>query len=156
MSVHFLKIKTMKTYIQKSFLILLFSLLFILSACSHKGKVDTVSKADPRDKSAQPEIKKVEFGGELEKNLEVVRITQGKADGNLLRMQVEIKNYSSKDVQFTHKIEWFDDDGFWVKDTSLVWKSLMIRPKESKMIESISTRPGVSAFRLKIKPAKNP
>ena len=146
----------MKTYIQKSFLILLFSLLFILSACSHKGKVDTVSKADPRDKSAQPEIKKVEFGGELEKNLEVVRITQGKADGNLLRMQVEIKNYSSKDVQFTHKLEWFDDDGFLVKDTSLVWKPLMIRPKESKMIESISTRPGVSAFRLKIKPAKNP
>ena len=80
----------MKTNIQKSFSTLFFSLLFILSACSQKGKVDTVAKADPRDKSAQPELKKVEFGGELEKALEVVRITQGKADGNLLRMQVEI------------------------------------------------------------------
>jgi hypothetical protein len=48
-----------------------------------------------RYKTAQPELKKVEFGGELEKALEVVRITQGKAVGNLLRMQVEIKNYSS-------------------------------------------------------------
>ena len=99
---------------------------------------------------------KVEFGGELEKALEVVRITQGKADGNLLRMQVEIKNYSSTEVQFTHKLEWLDDEGFLVKDTSLVWKALMIRPGESKMIESIATRPGVSAFRLKIQPAKNP
>ncbi|MDG1356241.1 MAG: YcfL family protein [Opitutales bacterium] len=146
----------MKTYIQKSFSTFFFSLLFVLSACSHKGIVGTVGKTDPQDKSAQPEVTKVEFGGELEKALEVVRITQGKADGNLLRMQVEIKNYSSTEVQFTHKLEWLDDEGFLVKDTSLVWKALMIRPGESKMIESIATRPGVSAFRLKIQPAKNP
>ena len=146
----------MKTNIQKSFSTLFFSLLFILSACTQKGKVGTVGKADPRDKSAQPELKKVEFGGELEKALEVVRITQGKADGNLLRMQVEIKNYSSKEVQITHKLEWLDEEGFLVKDTSLVWKALMIRPGESKMIESIASQPGVSAFRLKIQPAKNP
>jgi uncharacterized protein YcfL len=146
----------MKTYIQKSFSTFFFSLLFILSACSQKGKVGTVGKKDPQDKSAQPEVNKVEFGGELEKALEVVRITQGKADENLLRMQVEIKNYSSTEVQFTHKLEWLDDEGFLVKDTSLVWKALMIRPGESKMIESIATRPGVSAFKLKIQPAKNP
>jgi uncharacterized protein YcfL len=146
----------MKTYIQKSFSTFFLSLLFILFACSQKRKVGTVGKKDPQDKSAQPEVKKVEFGGELEKALEVVRITQGKADENLLRMQVEIKNYSSTEVQFTHKLEWLDDEGFLVKDTSLVWKALMIRPGESKMIESIATRPGVSAFRLKIQPAKNP
>ena len=41
-----------------------------------------------------------------------------------------------------------------VKDTNLVWKGLMIRPGESKMIESVSSRPWVTAFRLKIQLCK--
>jgi len=116
--------------------------------------VGTVSKKDPKDARAVPEIKKVEFGAGLEKVLDVVRITQGKKE-DLLHIQVELKNTSSKEVKISHKLEWLDDNGFLVKDTSLVWKALMVRPGESKMIESVSTRPRVSAFRLKIQPAKN-
>ena len=123
-------------------------------SCAEKGKVGTVSKKDPKDTRAVPEIKKVEFGAGLEKVLDVVRITQGKKE-DLLHIQVELKNTSSKEVKISHKLEWLDDNGFLVKDTSLVWKALMIRTGESKMIVSVSTRPGVSAFRLKIQPAKN-
>ena len=137
-----------------------FSILSLLSVlltfgCAKTGKVGTVSKKDPQDQSPQPEIKKVEFGGGLEKALSVVRITQGKIDGDLLRIQVELKNISSNEVTLTHKLEWLDQKGFLVRDTSLVWKALMIRPGESKMIESISSRPGVTTFRLKVQPAKN-
>jgi len=128
--------------------------VFLMLSCAEKGKVGTVSKKDPKDTRAVPEIKKVEFGAGLEKVLDVVRITQGKKE-DLLHIQVELKNTSSKEVKISHKLEWLDDNGFLVKDTSLVWKALMIRPGESKMIESVSTRPGVSAFRLKIQPAKN-
>ena len=128
---------------------------FLMLSCADKGKVGTVSKKDPKDTRAVPDIKKVEFGAGLEKVLDVVRITQGKKAGDLLHIQVELKNTSSKEVNITHKLEWLDDDGFLVKDTSLVWKALMVRPGESQMIESVSTRPGVSAFRLKIQPAKN-
>jgi len=129
--------------------------IFLMLSCAEKGKVGTVSKKDPKDTRAVPDIKKVEFGAGLEKVLDVVRITQGKKAGDLLHIQVELKNTSSKEVNITHKLEWLDDDGFLVKDTSLVWKALMVRPGESQMIESVSTRPGVSAFRLKIQPAKN-
>ena len=129
--------------------------VFLMLSCAEKGKVGTVSKKDPKDTRAVPDIKKVEFGAGLEKVLDVVRITQGKKAGDLLHIQVELKNTSSKEVNITHKLEWLDDDGFLVKDTSLVWKALMVRPGESQMIESVSTRPGVSAFRLKIQPAKN-
>jgi hypothetical protein len=128
---------------------------FLMLSCAEKGKVGTVSKKDPKDTRAVPDIKKVEFGAGLEKVLDVVRITQGKKAGDLLHIQVELKNTSSKEVNITHKLEWLDDDGFLVKDTSLFWKALMVRPGESQMIESVSTRPGVSAFRLKIQPAKN-
>jgi hypothetical protein len=129
--------------------------VFLMLSCAEKGKVGTVSKKDPKDTRAVPDIKKVEFGAGLEKVLDVVRITQGNKAGDLLHIQVELKNTSSKEVNITHKLEWLDDDGFLVKDTSLVWKALMVRPGESQMIESVSTRPGVSAFRLKIQPAKN-
>ena len=129
--------------------------VFLMLSCAEKGKVGTVSKKDPKDTRAVPDIKKVEFGAGLEKVLDVVRITQGKKAGDLLHIQVELKNTSSKEVNITHKLEWLDDDGFLIKDTSLVWKALMVRPGESQMIESVSTRPGISAFRLKIQPAKN-
>ena len=137
-----------------------FSILSLLGVlltfgCAEKGRVGTVSKKDPQDQSPEPEMKKVEFGGGLEKSLDVVRITQGKAEGDLLRIQVELKNISSKEIFLSHKLEWLDQEGFLVKDTSLVWKALMIRPGESKMIESISSRPGVTTFRLKVQPAKN-
>ena len=143
-----------------NYLFLKFSILSLLGflltfGCAKTGKVGTVSKKDPQDQRPLPEMKKVEFGGGLEKALNVVRITQGKTDGDLLRMQVELKNISSKEVAITHRLEWLDQEGFLVRDTSLVWKALMIRPGESKMIESISSRPGVTAFRLKVQPSKN-
>ncbi len=137
------------------FSLLPFLCLLLFSSCARKETVGTVSKKVPQDQSPEPEMKKVEFGGGLEKSLDVIRITQGKAEGDLLRIQVELKNISSKEVMLTHKLEWLDQEGFLVKDTSLVWKALMIRPGESKMIESISSRPGVTTFRLKVQPAKN-
>ena len=143
-----------QTFIKMLFLSFVLG-VFLMLSCAEKGKVGTVSKKDPKDTRAVPDIKKVEFGAGLEKVLDVVRITQGKKVGDLLHIQVELKNTSSKEVNITHKLEWLDDDGFLVKDTSLVWKALMVRPGESQMIESVSTRPGVSAFRLKIQPAKN-
>ena len=132
----------------------MFGVLLMVS-CAEKGRVGTVSKKDPKDTRVVPEMKKVELGAGLEKVFDVVRITQGKKAGDLLHIQVEVKNISSKEVSITHKLEWLDDNGFLVKDTSLVWKAMLVRPGESKMIESISTRPEVSAFRLKIQPAKN-
>ena len=137
---------------------LLISILgfLLVSSCAKNGKVGMVSKKDSQDQASHPEMKKVEFGGGLDKVLDVIGVIQGKVGGDLLRIQVELKNNSSKEVNFTHKLEWLDNEGFLVKDTSLAWRSLMIRPGESKMIESISTRPKVSAFRLKIQPAKNP
>ncbi|MGA1101943.1 MAG: DUF1425 domain-containing protein [Opitutales bacterium] len=87
---------------------------FLMLSCAEKGKVGTVSKKDPKDTRAVPDIKKVEFGAGLEKVLDVVRITQGKKAGDLLHIQVELKNTSSKEVNITHKLEWLDDDGFLV------------------------------------------
>ncbi len=138
-----------------TFLPICFLGLLLTVGCANKGKVGTVSKKDPHVLSTNPDLKKVEFAGGLENSLDVIRITQGKTDGDLLRIQVELKNISSKDIAITHKLEWLDQKGFLVRDSSLVWKALMIRPGESKMIESASTRPRVTAFRLNIQPAKN-
>ena len=65
------------------------SLLGVLLSfgCAKNGKVGTVSKKDAQDQSPEPEMKKVEFGGGLEKSLDVIRITQGKAEGDLLRIR---------------------------------------------------------------------
>ena len=55
-----------------------FSILSLLGVlltfgCAKNGKVGTVSKKDPMDQRAQPEMKKVEFEGGLEKALNVAQ-----------------------------------------------------------------------------------
>lgn len=98
--------------------------------------------------------KKIELGGGLNQVLQVGRVIQSSTKSGVLSAQVNIKNTSSKEVRFSYKFEWLDMDGLLVNNSALVWSSLLVRAGESKMIQSTSTTHNISAFILKIQPAK--
>jgi hypothetical protein len=62
----------MKINIQKSFSTLILFFTFYSFGMLTERKSWYGRQGRPSDKSAQPDLKKVEFGGELEKALEVV------------------------------------------------------------------------------------
>ena len=71
-------------------------------SCAEKGKVGTVSKEDPKDMRAIPEIKKVEFGAGW-KSFMWSGLPKVKKRATL-RIQVELKNTSNKEVKISHKL----------------------------------------------------
>ena len=136
-----------------SLIFILFAFFFI-SSCA-KNQVYSISKQDPLDESVQPVIRKVEFGEDLKDKLSVASIQQSKVSGNLTKIQIQLRNLTDQELKISYKIEWLNSDDMIVKNSSLVWSSILIRGGETVGIQSVGTSPDAINFIVKVQKAKN-
>jgi uncharacterized protein YcfL len=134
------------------FLALLF-IGFTSFACSTNPVYQTTKK-NPGDTSALPELKRVYMSSSLSRNLQVVSINQSKANEDLLRIQVNLANLTKKPLNLNYKIEWMDEAGIVINDSSAVWVPLYVRGAESVAVQSVSSSPKATNFWLKLQQAK--
>ena len=130
----------------------IFSLFFI--GCNSTNPVHQTTKEDPGDSSLLPELKRVFMDGGLEKDVQVVSINQGKVSEDLLRIQVNLKNLTKKSMNLNYKIEWMDQDGLVINDSSSTWLPVYVRGAEIVAIKSVASSPTVQNFWLKLQRAK--
>ena len=90
----------------------------------------------------------------LSKNLEVISVNQATANGDLLKIQVNLKNLSAKEMNLNYKVEWMDEAGIVINDSSAVWMPLYVRGAENVAVQSVSTTPRAKNFWLKLQKAK--
>ena len=90
----------------------------------------------------------------LSKNLEVVSVNQAIANGDLLKIQVNLYNLSKKELNLNYKVEWMDEAGIVINDSSAVWTPLYVRGAENVAVQSVSTTPRAKNFWLKLQKAK--
>ena len=90
----------------------------------------------------------------LSKNLEVVSVNQAIANGDLLKIQVNLHNLSKKELNLNYKVEWMDEAGIVINDSSAVWTPLYVRGAENVAVQSVSTTPRAKNFWLKLQKAK--
>jgi uncharacterized protein YcfL len=128
------------------------SLLFI--GCNSINPVHQTTKEDPGDSSLLPELKRVFMDGGLEKDVQVVSINQGKASEDLLRIQVNLKNLTKKSMNLNYKIEWMDQDGLVINDSSATWLPVYVRGAEIVAIKSVASSPTIQNFWLKLQRSK--
>ena len=133
------------------FYVLAFSPFF--SGCGNP--VVTARKADPNDESKQPDLKRFEIGGSLAKNLQVASVNQATVNGDLLKIQANVRNLKKDATRITYKIEWMDENGIVINDASGVWLPIRIRGGETAAIQSVATTPRAKDFRIKMQRAKN-
>ncbi len=131
-----------------------FSLFILLSGCGTTNPVHQTTKKDPSDTSSIPDLKRVFMDGGLERDVEVVSINQGKVNQNLLRIQVNLKNLTKKSMNLNYKVEWMDQDGIVIEDSSATWLSLYVRGAEIVAVQSVATSPNAKNFWLKLQRAK--
>jgi len=129
-----------------------FTLAVFWAGCNNP--VISAGKSDPNDKSKKPDLKRVEMGGSLARDLEIASINQTTVNENLLKIQANVRNVKGDDCRINYKIEWMDDDGIVINDSSAVWLPLRIRGGETAAIQSVATTPNASNFRIKIQKAK--
>ena len=135
--------------------LVLISILLFGGSCA-KNKVHSTSKGNPDDQSLEPVMKRVEFQGDLKDVLLVAGVKQSKVNEDLLKAEVRLQNLKDKEINLSYKIEWLDQDGMMVKDSSLVWFPLLIRGGESVAVQTVSTTTKAKNFHLKVQRAKNP
>ena len=131
------------------------SILLFGGSCA-KNKVHSTSKENPDDQSLEPVMKRVEFQGDLKDVLIVAGVKQSKVNEDLLKAEVRLQNLKDKEINLSYKIEWLDQDGMMINDSSLVWFSLLIRGGESVAVQTVSTTSKAKNFHLKVQRAKNP
>ena len=135
--------------------LVLISILLFGGSCA-KNKVHSTSKENPDDQSLEPVMKRVEFQGDLKDVLIVAGVKQSKVNEDLLKAEVRLQNLKDKEINLAYKIEWLDQDGMIINDSSLVWFSLLIRGGESVAVQTVSTTSKAKNFHLKVQRAKNP
>lgn len=131
-----------------------FSILLFLIACGTTNPVHQTTKKDPTDNSSIPELKRVFMDGGLERDIEVISINQGLANEDLLRIQVNLKNLTKKSMNLNYKVEWMDQDGIVLNDSSATWLPLYVRGSEIAAVQSVASSPKAKNFWLKLQLAK--
>ena len=135
-------------------LLVVFNALFFLIGCGTTNPVHQTTKKNPNDTNPIPELQRVFMDGGLEKNVEVVSINQGIANEDLLRIQVNLKNLTKKSMNLNYKVEWMDQDGIVLNDSSATWLPLYVRGAEIVAVQSVATSPSAKNFWLKLQRAK--
>ena len=131
------------------------SILLFGISCA-KNKVHSTSKENQDDQSLEPVMKRVEFQGDLKDVLLVAGVKQSKVNEDLLKAEVRLQNLKDKEIYLSYKIEWLDQNGMMIRDSSLVWFPLLIRGGESVAVSTVSTTSKAKNFHLKVQRAKNP
>ena len=135
------------------FLLVLLLVGFASLACS-TNPVHQTTKKNPGDTSALPDLKRVYMSSSLSRNLQVVSINQAKANEDLLKIQVNLENLTKQALNLNYKIEWMDEDGIVINDSSAVWMPLYVRGAENVAVQSVASTPKAKNFWLKLQKAK--
>jgi uncharacterized protein YcfL len=126
---------------------------FAFLGCS-TNPVHQTTKRNPGDPSALPELKRVYMSSSLSRNLQVVSINQAKANEDLLKIQVNLQNLTKQALNLNYKIEWMDEAGIVINDSSAVWIPLYVRGAENVAVQSVASTPKAKNFWLKLQKAK--
>lgn len=86
----------------------------------------------------------------LERRAQVDNIRMSRVSGDLLRVQVDIRNLKDSDQEFNYRFEWLDEGGNKIGSSVEVWKRQQIGPQETITLTEVATSPSAIDFRLKM------
>ena len=130
-------------------MIILAAAALLLSGCD---TVNTVEKAYPQASPQMVRDKRIVTDSSLEDYAHPVSVNEGRVNGNLLKIQVELANNTSSYRSFNYKFEWLDENGMAVESPASPWSVLTLEGGERKFVSGVAPNPRVVDFRLKLLP----
>jgi uncharacterized protein YcfL len=127
----------------------LIGLALLATGCA--TSVNTATRAESQASPAYVNDQRVITDQSLARKLTIVSINEGKASGNLLRIQATLRNNSSKPQTYLYKFDWISDEGMDLSSPTGGWQTLRFEGKEERSISAIATNPRAVDFRLKLR-----
>lgn len=125
------------------------ALTLLVTGCA--TSVNTATRAEPQASPSYVNDQRVVTDQSLARKLTIVSINEGKASGNLLRIQATLRNNSSKAQTFIYKFDWISDEGMELSGPTVGWQTIRLEGKEERSVSAIATSPRAVDFRLKLR-----
>lgn len=139
----------MKTKLSLLILLPLWAMLG-LSAC-HPPGVATVKTTEDRS-MADPVDTRIQFREAALADKVRVEVNEGRASGDLLRLQVRFRNLTSREREYFYQLIWIDEEGFELDVPTPQWERIGLLAYEEKAFSQVAYSPKANDFILKISP----
>ncbi|MDP0497958.1 MAG: YcfL family protein [Verrucomicrobiota bacterium JB024] len=128
-------------------------LALALAGCS---TVNTVERAEPEMTPDYIATKKVVTDPSLADIVSVENVIQSTVSGNLLKIQVELKNKTNDYHRFLYRFQWFTKDGMQVTTAAPPWRTSQVEGRETVYVSGVSPSPNAADFRLELLDSMGP
>lgn len=128
-------------------------LALALAGCS---TVNTVERAEPEMTPDYIATKKVITDPSLADIVSVENVIQSTVSGNLLKIQVELKNKTNDYHRFLYRFQWFTKDGMQVTTAAPPWRTSQVEGRETVYVSGVSPSPNAADFRLELLDSMGP
>ncbi len=123
------------------------ALVVVLAGCA------TVNTVEPADSQARPNYvndKRVITDSALNDIAQVKSVYQSTVSGNMLRIQVNVRNITVAVKNFSYEFQWFDAQGMAITSPAPLWHSVSIEGGETLAITETAPSPMAVDWRLSL------
>lgn len=112
----------------------------------------TVNTIEPAQPVAQREMlsdKRVVTDASLGRHVKLIGINTATGPGGFLKIQVEVQNTSRSRQSFTYRVEWFDENGMIISQSTRTAIPQTLEGKETASITATAPTDKAKDFRIK-------
>jgi len=126
-------------------------LLLVCTASLGCQRVNTVEREEPLSDPNFVDKRVSSPDLTLSRSVRVLNVREGStADGRLMKIEVEVRNKTSRTKSFKYRFDWVDTQGMTVRSPLSGWTLKTIQPKEQLFIGAVAPSPDAVDFRLKL------
>lgn len=127
-------------------LIAMASGMAFFSGCS---TVNSIERETPQATPNYIKDRRLVFDGWLAESIEVTGLAQTYVSGNLLKIDMQVRNLHRHYKDYRYRIEWIGQDGMAIPSPIDGWKTFHLEGREATHISATATSPKAVDFIIK-------
>jgi uncharacterized protein YcfL len=121
--------------------------LLVISGCK---TVNTTQRANPRSSPDIVNDERIITDGSLNQAARIQAVNEGTTGGDLLKIQVAVRNTTTSRQRFNYRFEWFNKQGMRIDTKLSSWQPETLHGKETKWLQAVAPTPDAVDFQLKL------
>ncbi len=131
---------------KKSLILALAAGAALISGCS---TVNSIESTSPQTRAAYVPDRRLVFDGWLAESIEVSGIAQTYVSGDLLKIEMKVRNLHRHYKDYRYRVEWIGKDGMAIPSPIDGWKTFHLEGREETHISATATSPKAVDFIIK-------
>ena len=118
-----------------------------LPACN---TINSTERAQPVGQANIVHDKRIINDSAMADYAHILSVNEATVSGDILKIQVHLRNESSFDQNLIYKFEWFDLNGMQIETPLSTWQTKTVQGNETYTLSGVAPTPQAKDFRLKL------